>query len=272
MNNWFLRTTDGFQTWTTREVVAADSVSPSAGTLRLIGQAPLLGSSEATIEGGGTISYFVDSFAPLFWATGGGVTNDLTLIWQGLRAVSPTRGTVRLIGQAPTLAQSRSAAPTTGTVRFVGQVPTLNATRQVSPSVGTVRTVGQQPTVAQTWSVAPTRGTIRLLGQTPTTDLGHKITSPVTGTVRIVGQGVVWTQLALTWTVFETAVSNGLSFFWQRSAGVSGRLGLTWNIHTTVCAIRPRMSQRRMTTATRQRSMTTRASQRQIRVKACANQ
>jgi hypothetical protein len=107
-------------------------------------------------------------------------------------AVSPSVGTVRLVGQQPTVGYSNSVAPTVGTVRFVGAQPTVSAGANVwiTPTVGEVRFGGYAPVLSATahqWTV-PSNGELRFVGQAPTLiEGGDKTTAPSSGVLRFIG-------------------------------------------------------------------------------------
>lgn len=110
-------------------------------------------------------------------------------------AVQPTAGTLRFVGQQPTLTLSGNVtvAPSVGALQFVGQQPTVSVTahQTVAPSVGSLLFVGQQPTVSRTehQTVAPVVGTLQFAGQQPALAVtAHQWTSPSEGVFRFVGQ------------------------------------------------------------------------------------
>lgn len=156
-------------------------ITPGSGTLRTVGQL------QVTVA----------------------VTVDTT-------TVSPTVGTVLLVGQQPAVSTPVLVAPSVGTILLVGQIPTVSTPVSVAPSVGTVLLVGKQPTVAsQGWTVvvgtasaptlatpdivaaldwgrAPTVWTLRTVGQLQVTVTvtggGADVTAnPLVGTVLLVG-------------------------------------------------------------------------------------
>lgn len=267
--NWFLRLTDGANTWAPIE---GNEVAPSAGTLRFVGQVPTLGRTEGVIDGGGEIFSPEERTQVLFWRVLGAIEQTQALIWQNIQTIAPSVGTVRLVGQAPTVTNTANqwAAPTVATIRFVGQAPTATATgdQWAAPTTGTVRFVGNVPSLDPK-AITPTTGLMRFVGQVPEIS---RIVTPTSGTIRFVGWGAVLTDQALDWTVFSDYVIATKEIFWQRSAYVYETQSLAWDINSSVCDIRHRIEQKRITAAARSRSMTIRATQRKLRVRACANQ
>lgn len=125
----------------------------------------------------GTLRY-VGQTPSIEVSSGGGVT------------VTPTVGTYQFVGQAPTVGFTHSVAPSVGTLVFAGQQPSVGSTQAAAPSVGTVRFDGLQPTVSYTtnaWA-SPTAGTYRFDGQQPSATVSEAgAASPLVGTLRFVG-------------------------------------------------------------------------------------
>lgn len=171
------------------------SNAPTAGAVRLVGQTP-----EVTVDTGGVdVVITVPSGAaasPLSRVTPRGWLHETTEVsrvtpfgWVQETRAAGNEAALRFVGQAPTVTVTAQTVitPDAGTVRTVGQQPTVGYTHSVAPTVGTVRTVGQTPLVGFTHSVAPTAGTVQIAGQTPTVALTQSV-APTAGTVQLVGQ------------------------------------------------------------------------------------
>lgn len=238
MNNWFLRTTGGFATWATREGV---SVSPSAGTLQFVGQAPTITRSEGEIDGGGTFSVFVEAERSLFWHVLGYVESSRALLWQIVPEITPSSGTLRLVGQQPTLAQTLNqwATPTRGALRLLGQTPTAAVTGDVTvnPGAGSLFFVGQIPAL-EPITASPVTGTLRFVGQpSGLVDLAQKVASPAAGTLRFVAQSAVEREQSFSWIISSDYVSTDLALLWQRFAVVQTSVSITWKLYGQVSQI-----------------------------------
>lgn len=138
------------------------------------------------------------------------LTTDGSNTWvslSGLTEASPASGTLRVVGQTPTISTSMGVIDGGGDIvsrvevtqqLFWDLLGSLTETQQLiwqviqtlNPTVGTVRIVGQQPTAARTLNqfASPASFTFRLVGQAPTaTATGDESASPGSGTFRLVG-------------------------------------------------------------------------------------
>lgn len=115
-------------------VVRGPPLFPFVGTIRFVGQTPVVGYTSSA---------------------------------------SPTVGVVRFVGEQPTVSTTaaQSVAPSVGTLRFGGYAPVLSATAHqwTVPSAGALRFVGQQPTLIEGGdkTTAPQSGVLRFVGNTP---------------------------------------------------------------------------------------------------------
>ena len=300
-NNWFARTSEGFNAWAAREASGDYVVSPSAGVLRLSGNVPLVASetSIGAIDGGGEIAESVDQNFALVYDLLGAVEQTFTVTYQMVWYAYPTAASIRLVGQTPTVAYTRNrwVSPTVGTIRFTPQTPTVTTLGAVfrSPSTGTVRFVGNTPTVEKGERVcSPSSGMLRFFGMIPTIQatpiyrspesgrlhfLGQQPTvispfyvSPTAGTIRFKGFAIIGQTFTATWQVLSATASQEFVSFYTINGSVSANFSSTWNIESRVCSLRHRVRQRRITSLASQRRFTVRPSQRTIRIKACANQ
>jgi hypothetical protein len=272
--NWLARDDGGSLAWASR---LANTVAPSAGTLRLVGQQPVVSSSVGVIDGGGDISYFIEADYTAIYQLLGAVTQNYTATWQvaqGDIPVAPLVGTLRFVGQTPTVAATANvvAAPLVATLRLVGQTPTVTAVGQVTvdpaagtlrlvgqtptavlgfaivaPTAGTVRLVGQQPLALAAQTAAPTRGIVRLVGQQPLVDVAHKFSFPASGTIRIVGYGIVEEDFTATWTMLDLAVEEDFTVRWPRSAEITASFTAAWSLERGTADITLRVDDRDLT-------------------------
>ena len=236
MAGWFARGSGGVAAWAS---VSSTSVSPGSGTLRLTGQTPTVYGSTGTIDGGGTISTFVETDYTVVYQLLGAVTADFTAVWQILTPVAPSVGVLRVTGAAPTLtvATNNYLWPTGTTLRLVGQAPTISVTGDVAvaPSAGVLRFVGQAPSVnVEPHVVTPTVGTLRLVGAAPFVDLGHKVAEPTAGTLRLRGLATTYADWTATWQMLDVTVTADYAATWQIGAGVAGDFTVTWDMAGTV--------------------------------------
>ena len=154
------------------DVAAAggETVAPSVGAYRFVGQVPTVGFTHSVSPTLGTFRFV-------------GQTPSVGYT----HSVLPSVGAYRFVGQTPTLGQSQSVAPSVGTLRFVGLTPSTGASASVVPSVGAFRFVGLAPTVGFTHSVSPSVGTVQFAGQVPVAGFTHSAT-PTAGVLRFDGQ------------------------------------------------------------------------------------
>lgn len=263
MNNWFLILTSGSNTWAPLEGTLA---SPSAGSVRLVGQAPTLTRSEGEIDGGGEIAEFVESNLAVFYDVLGYVTSDLEVRYQLIHSIRPSVGALRLVGQQPTVAELLGRSPASGLLRLVGQVPTVvrGSDVSVSPDSAAVVVAGQQPTTVVSLSVDPTSGALRFIGQIPYLqplllwpESGavrftgqapeiNRIVAPSAGTLRFEGWGTVYREITVTYTLFDSYVTSDLLVRWQRAGGVTSDFTASYQVYGRVVGIRVSGEQNRI--------------------------
>jgi hypothetical protein len=225
--------------------------------LRFVGQVPTLTRTEGSIDGGGEIADFIESDLVTFYDLFGYVESDLEVRYQIITAVEPTVGTLRLVGQAPSLGVGFFRSPQVGTLRFVGQVPTavLSAAVAVSPDTGSLRFEGQAPYLGDR-AVYPTTGTVQFVGNIPYLQpvllwpgagslrvsgqqpIINRIVAPISGTVRFKGFGTVESDLVVTYSTFDTYVTSDLVAFWQRAGDVSSDMTCTYQVFGRVGQVR----------------------------------
>jgi hypothetical protein len=297
--NWFPRLTGTAPTWATRLYVADGIISPSVGTLRIVGQVPAISSASGSgeIDGGGEIGYTVEQEFTAFYDVLAYVERDFVAQYQMTWATQTVVGTLRISGQIPTVAVSDvswTVQGVGGTLRLVGQVPAVSNSGNVwaYPLVGMVRIAGQTPTsqldslavspqsaivqiIGQRPQISPVKlttvvGTLRIEGNVPTA-ISPFETYPSTGTLRIVAMGTVSTDFTATWQVNSVAAFQDFTALYGIGGGVSADFSSTWNIESTVQRIAVRTQQRRATATFRSRSATMRTRQRQIRISLSAN-
>jgi hypothetical protein len=173
-----------------KEAAASVTVSPSSGTVRLVGNQAAVYSFSGTPN-------------PWFLRLTDGAPTWATVESTG---ITPGTGTLRLVGQAPTLDRSEGSIDGGGTIaNFVeADLTTLyevqggvtsdlevryQITHRINPTAGILRLVPNQPTVGQAFFRTPSRGVLRLVGNIPLVERGGDvIVSPSTGVLRLVGQ------------------------------------------------------------------------------------
>lgn len=296
--NWFVRVTDGANTWAPRESGAAGRVAPSAGTLRVVGQEPLVSSSgaAATIDGGGEINYFVEAFFSGAYEVFGGVSQSFTAYYTVILETSPATGALRFVGQTPTASVSdvgKVAAPSVGTLRFVGAAPAVvnSANLTVAPGSGSLLFVGQAPEAVLGYRIVnPEPGVLRFVGNVPASIL-PTYAYPQTGTLRFAGNASEITRFVFpvpgvlrirsfarvgraftaTYQVFSEYAQQDFLARYLVNGSVSTDFTAAYQVQSAVCSIRFASTARRTVVQARASGLRLTARKRTIRIKTCAS-
>ena len=127
-------------------VVQTTVLTPSAGSLTLTGNQPIIQMSVVPSAGSVTIT---------------GDTSALSV------SLIPNVGSLTLTGQTPTLTTATLITPNAGSLTLTGQTPTLLGTEFITPNAGSLTLTGQQVTVstgATTTNITPNAGSLTLTG------------------------------------------------------------------------------------------------------------
>lgn len=209
--------TDGTGTLVWFAFVDADPLSgtnPSGWTIR---QSQDLGAVAHGIATRDTQTTNGETVAETTWGIAGDSWGGISYVVRG-PPVFPFVGTVRFVGQTPTIATTdlgenawapgawasgawatgawdveastdHTVTPSVGAYRLVGQTPTVGYTHSVTPAVGAYRYVGQTPSVSYTdnMAAAPSVGTLLFVGQQPSVGATFSV-APSAGAYLFVGQ------------------------------------------------------------------------------------